>query len=257
MRRFLVAGNWKMNTVNAAAVALAKDVATGSTSATAAIDVLVAPPFPYLRSVQEALSGSKVRLGTQNVCHEPPGAFTGEVAVDMLIDCGCGSVILGHSERRHVFGETDAVINKKVKAVRGKGLQAIFCVGELLRDRESGRTELILDGQMNGGLEGVDEAALSDIVIAYEPVWAIGTGQTATPQQAQAAHAHLRKWLAARYNPALAQATRILYGGSVKADNALTLMQQPDIDGALVGGASLTAKAFLPIVEAAVTASKS
>jgi triosephosphate isomerase len=256
MRRFLVAGNWKMNTVYAQAVALAKDVAAGTTAATGAVDVLVAPPFPYLHCVRQALSGSNVKLGAQNACSEPPGAFTGEVAVDMLIDCGVGSVILGHSERRHVFGESDAVINKKVKAVRSKGLQAIFCVGELLSDRQSGQTELILDGQMNGGMDGVDEAAMADVVIAYEPVWAIGTGQTATPEQAQAAHAHLRKWLAGRYNPALAQATRILYGGSVKADNALTLMQQPDIDGALVGGASLTAKAFLPIVEAAVTASR-
>lgn len=255
MRRFLVAGNWKMNTTGATAVALAKEVAAGAAEAPA-VDVLVCPPFPYLTAVRDALADSKVQLGAQNCCPEAPGAFTGEVAIDMLADCGAKSVILGHSERRHIYGETDAAINKKVKAVRSKGLQAVFCVGELLSERQANKTEQVLDTQMAGGLEGVDEAAMKDVVIAYEPVWAIGTGQTATPEQAQAVHAHLRKWLAARYNPALANSTRILYGGSVKADNALTLLQQPDIDGALVGGASLTGKAFLPIVQAAVSAKK-
>jgi triosephosphate isomerase len=256
MRRFLVAGNWKMNTVAAAATALAKEVASGSAEAAKSVDVLVCPPFPYLIPVRDALKGSAVRLGAQNASHESPGAFTGEVAVDMLADCGCTSVILGHSERRHIMGETDALINKKVKAVFAKNLQAVLCVGELLSDREANKTEQILDEQMKGAFDGVSEADLDRIVIAYEPVWAIGTGKTASPEQAQAAHAHLRKWLAARYNPAAAQAMRILYGGSVKADNALTLMQQPDIDGALVGGASLTGKAFLPIIEAAASASK-
>lgn len=255
MRRFLVAGNWKMNTVSAAAVALAKEVAAGAASA-GSVDVLVCPPFPYLMAVRDALAGSQVKLGGQNCCPEAPGAFTGEVAIDMLTDCGCTSVILGHSERRHIYGETDADINKKVKAVRAKGLQAVFCVGELLSERQAGQTEQVLDTQMAGGLDGVDAAAMADVVIAYEPVWAIGTGQVASPEQAQAAHAHLRKWLASRYNPALANATRILYGGSVKADNALTLLQQPDIDGALVGGASLTGKAFVPIIEAAAAAKK-
>jgi triosephosphate isomerase len=256
MRRFLVAGNWKMNTVAAAATALAKEVASGSADAAKKVDVLVCPPFPYLIPVRDALAGTAVRLGAQNASHESPGAFTGEVAVDMLVDCGCTSVILGHSERRHIMGETDSLINKKVKAVCAKNLQAVLCVGELLSDREANKTEQILDEQMKGGFDGVSEADLAKIVIAYEPVWAIGTGKTASPEQAQAAHAHLRKWLAARYNPAAAQAMRILYGGSVKADNALTLMQQPDIDGALVGGASLTGKAFLPIIEAAASASK-
>jgi triosephosphate isomerase len=253
MRRFLVAGNWKMNTTAASAVALAKEIAAGASKA-GAIDILVCPPYPYLSAVRDALGASSVKLGAQNASPEPPGAFTGEVALDMLTDCGCKSVILGHSERRQFFGETNAVVNKKIKAVRAKGLQAIFCVGETLSDRQSGQTELILDGQMNGGLDGVDEAAMADVVIAYEPVWAIGTGQTATPEQAQAAHAHLRTWLAARYNPAVAQATRILYGGSMKPDNAATLMQQPDIDGGLIGGASLKSKDFLAIAEAAVAA---
>jgi triosephosphate isomerase len=254
MRRFLVAGNWKMNTVEATATALAKEVAAGCEQATSVVDVLVCPPFPYLAAVKSALGTSKVALGAQNVCHEPAGAFTGETAVEMVVDCGCTSVILGHSERRHLFDESDAVIQKKIAAVRGKGLQAVFCVGEQLSERDSGQTELVLDRQMQGGLEGIDEAAMADVVIAYEPVWAIGTGKTATPEQAQAAHAHLRKWLASRYNPALAQSTRILYGGSVKADNALTLLRQEDIDGALVGGASLKSKDFLAIVQAAVEA---
>ena len=256
MRRFLVAGNWKMNTVAAGAASLAKELASGTAEATKTVDVLVCPPFPYLIPVRDALAGSKIALGAQNASHEAPGAFTGETAVDMLADCGCSSVLLGHSERRHIMGETDSLINKKLKAVCAKGLQAVLCVGELLAEREGNQTEQVLDAQMAGGLDGVPEADLARIVIAYEPVWAIGTGKTASPEQAQAAHAHLRKWLASRYNPAAAQAMRILYGGSVKADNALTLMQQPDIDGALVGGASLTAKAFLPIVEAAVAASK-
>ncbi|HVJ66814.1 MAG TPA: triose-phosphate isomerase [Caulifigura sp.] len=256
MRRYLVAGNWKMNTLAAGATALAKEVAAGAAAATNTVDVLVCPPFPYLLPVRDALAGSKVRLGAQNASHEAPGAFTGETAVDMLADCGCTSVLLGHSERRHIMGETDSLINKKLKAVCGKGLQAVLCVGELLAEREANKTEKVLDTQMAGGLEGVSEADLANVVIAYEPVWAIGTGKTASPEQAQAAHAHLRKWLASRYNPAAAQAMRILYGGSVKADNALTLMQQPDIDGALVGGASLTGKAFLPIIEAAASASK-
>ncbi len=256
MRRFLVAGNWKMNTVAADATALAKEIATGAAEAAKSVDVLVCPPFPYLLPVRDALGQSAVRLGAQNAWFEAPGAYTGEVSLEMLADCGCTSVILGHSERRHVLGETDGTINKKVKAVCGKNLQAVLCVGEQLADRESGQTELVLDTQMQGGLEGVPEADLAKIVIAYEPVWAIGTGKTASPEQAQAAHAHLRKWLESRYNSAAAQAMRILYGGSVKADNALTLMQQPDIDGALVGGASLTGKAFLPIIEAAATASK-
>jgi triosephosphate isomerase len=256
MRRPLVAGNWKMNTLAATGVALAREVAEGAAKATATVDVLVCPPFPYLAAVRDALGRSGVKLGAQNCYFEAPGAFTGEVALDMLADCGCSSVILGHSERRHVLGETDSIVNKKVKAVCAKGLQAILCVGELLSDREAGKTEHVLDTQMQGGLDGVEEASLTNVVIAYEPVWAIGTGKTASPEQAQAAHAHLRKWLASRYNSAAAQAMRILYGGSVKADNALTLMQQPDIDGALVGGAALTGKGFLPIVEAAVAASR-
>lgn len=254
MRRYLVAGNWKMNTTADSGLALARAVAAGVASPLAHTDALVCPPFPYLPLIRDALAGSAVALGAQNGYHEPPGAFTGEVSMDMLVDVGCKSVILGHSERRHVLKETDSLINAKVKAARAKGLQVLLCVGELLEEREANRTEAVLDQQMAGGLDGVTAVSLQDVVIAYEPVWAIGTGKTASPEQAQAAHAHLRNWLKARYNPGAADATRILYGGSVKPDNALELMRQPDVDGALVGGACLKADSFLAIINAAESA---
>jgi triosephosphate isomerase len=247
MRRPLIAGNWKMNGSSAFAVSLAREIAAEQADA---VDVLIAPPFPYLPAVVAAVQGSAVRVGAQNAWHEPPGAFTGEVSMDMLVDVGCSSVILGHSERRHILKETDALINSKVRAARGAGLQAILCVGELLEEREAERTNEVLDTQMAGGLAEIDEASMADIVIAYEPVWAIGTGRTATPDQAQAAHAHLRNWLKTRYNSAVSDRTRILYGGSVKADNALELLSQPDVDGALVGGASLKGASFVPIIRA-------
>jgi triosephosphate isomerase len=250
MRRPLIAGNWKMNTTAQSAVVLSRAVA-GAVRSLPNVDVLVCPPFPYLSAVVEAVRGSAVAVGAQNSWPEPPGAFTGEVANEMLRDVGCTSVILGHSERRHVLGEGDSLINRKVRAALAHGLQVILCVGELLEEREAGNTETVLDTQMAGGLADVQADALTNIVIAYEPVWAIGTGRTATPDQAQAAHAHVRNWLAGRYNAALAGATRILYGGSVKADNAADLLRQPDVDGALVGGASLNRDAFLPIVQAA------
>jgi len=170
----------------------------------------------------------------------------------MLLDAGCRYVILGHSERRHVLGEDDALINKKVAASLAKGLDVILCVGELLEERQAGRTEAVLDRQMEGGLAGVSAESLEHVVLAYEPVWAIGTGVTASPEQADSAHAHLRKWLAGRYNRERAEQTRILYGGSVKPDNAASLLGQANVDGALVGGASLKAEQFLPIVTAAV-----
>jgi triosephosphate isomerase len=251
MRRFLIAGNWKMNTVRSSAEALAGAVAA-AVAKSAAVDVMVAPPFPYLCVVRDALAGSGVSLGAQNCWPEPPGAFTGEVSVDMLKDAGCAMVILGHSERRHVLGESDEVINRKVRAVLAAGLQPVFCVGELLAERNAGQTEAVLDRQLDGGLRDITADAAERIVVAYEPVWAIGTGVNATPEQAQAAHSHLRKRLAERYNSGLAGRLRILYGGSVKPDNAGSLLGQPDVDGALVGGASLKPEQFLPIVEAAV-----
>ncbi len=251
MRRFLIAGNWKMNTTRQSGVTLAGELAAVVPQAEAGVEVLVCPPYPYLLAVGEALAGSAVHLGAQDAYFEAPGAFTGEVAVDMLRDCGCRYVILGHSERRHVMGETDAIINRKVRAAVAGGLAAVLCVGELLSERQSGQTEEVLDRQMEGGLTGVSEAEAAQVVIAYEPVWAIGTGVTATPEQAESAHEHLRKWLARRYTSAFSEKVRILYGGSVKADNAETLLGQPNVDGALVGGASLKASTFVPIIEAA------
>jgi triosephosphate isomerase len=256
MRRFMAAGNWKMNTTRQSAVALAKAVASGAAAAMAKVDVLVAPPYPYLIPVAEAVQGTKLAVAAQNAYFEKPGAFTGEVSLDMLLDCGCTAVILGHSERRHVLGENDALINRKVQAALAKDLQVILCVGELLAERQGGKTESVLDTQMAGGLNNVTADQLGRVVVAYEPVWAIGTGHTATPEQAEAAHLHLRNWLKSRYNPQVAEGTRILYGGSVKPDNAADLIAQPNVDGSLVGGASLKVEHFLPIIEAAAKATK-
>lgn len=256
MRRYMVAGNWKMNTTRAEGGALAQAIAKGSSAAAGHVDVLVCPPAPYLIPIIDAIQGSHVVAGAQNVYFEAPGAFTGEVSLDMLLDVGCQSVILGHSERRHIFGETDVIINRKVLAALKKGIQPIFCVGELLEERQSDQTEVVLDRQMAGGLADVTAEMMKNLVIAYEPVWAIGTGLTATPEQADSAHAHLRKWLETHYNPAVAKEMRILYGGSVKANNAAALLSQAHVDGALVGGASLKATDFLPIIEAGIQAGK-
>jgi triosephosphate isomerase (TIM) len=253
-RRKLAAGNWKRNTARASAVALAKGIAQIVPAGRTDVDVLVCPPFPYLSAVKDAIAGSAVELGAQDVYFEPPGAFTGEVAVPMLVDVGCRYVIVGHSERRHILGETNELVQRKVAAAIAGGLETILCVGEKLAEREANQTEKILESQMSGGLAGLTEEALGHVTIAYEPVWAIGTGRTATPQQAEEVHLYLRKWLAERYNPRRAQSTRILYGGSVNATCALELLSQPDIDGALVGGASLKVETFAPIIEAAATA---
>lgn len=251
MRRFLIAGNWKMNTTRQSGVALAGELAGVAAKNEPGVEVLVCPPYPYLIPVAEKISDSAVQLGAQDCYFESPGAFTGEVAVEMLKDCGCRYVILGHSERRHVLGETDGIINRKVRAAISGGLQVILCVGELLNERQAGQTEEVLDRQMHGGLSGISEADAANLVIAYEPVWAIGTGVTATPEQAESAHEHLRNWLATRYTPGFSARVRILYGGSVKADNAESLLGQANVDGALVGGASLKAGTFVPIIEAA------
>lgn len=249
MRRKFVAGNWKMNTLRASAVELAAAVARAAGGASQA-QIAVCPPFPYLAAVADAIRGSAVELGAQNVYHERPGAFTGEISVDMLKDTGCVWVIVGHSERRLILGETDALIAKKVAAAIAGGLRVILCVGETLAQRQAGQTEQTLDTQLDGSLTGIAVEAMSQIVLAYEPVWAIGTGVVATTEQAQSAHAHLRRRLANRYNSQVAEATRILYGGSVKPDNAAGLLAEPDVDGALVGGASLKAGDFMGIVQA-------
>jgi triosephosphate isomerase (TIM) len=253
-RRKLVAGNWKMNTTRDSAVELARAVTEVVAAETGHVEVLLCPPYPYLCAVASAIEGTDVELGAQDVCYEPPGAFTGEVAVNMLVDVGCRYVIIGHSERRHIFGETDSTLQKKVAAAIAGRLDVIFCVGEHLAEREANQTETMLNTQLSGGLAGLSETALEHLVVAYEPVWAIGTGRTATPQQAQDVHVYLRKWLADRYNPRRAQEMRILYGGSVNSKNALELLSEPDIDGALVGGASLKVETFRPIIEAARTA---
>jgi triosephosphate isomerase len=251
MRRFFVAGNWKMNLLAKSAVELAGALARAVPASLPNVQVAVCPPFPYLSAVAGAVSGSGVELGAQNAWHEKPGAYTGEVAVEMLLDVGCRWVILGHSERRLILGETDELISRKTLAALSAGLDVILCVGETLSQRQAGQTEQVLDSQMQGSLAGIDDKACARIVIAYEPVWAIGTGVTATTEQAESAHSHLRKWLASRYNPRIAAETRILYGGSVKPQNARSLLEQPDVDGALVGGASLKVDDFLPIVRAA------
>ena len=251
MRRLFVAGNWKMNTLLDSATALAAELAQAVPADRNQADVMVAPPFPYLAAVKSALAGSGIQLGAQNAWHTPPGACTGEVGVDMLKDVGCQQVILGHSERRHVLEESNELINQKVKAVLAGGLDVILCVGELLAEREANQTEAVLDVQMEDGLADVSAESFSKITIAYEPVWAIGTGKTATPDQAEEVHAYLRDWLTERYTSEIAQRTRILYGGSVKPDNAAELLKQTNVDGALVGGASLKAEQFVPIIQAA------
>lgn len=256
MRRYFVAGNWKMNTTLASAKSLASAVAESVGKSRPAVDVALCPPAPYLTAVKAAVDGSSVVVGGQNAYFAAPGAFTGEVALDMLLDVGCEWVILGHSERRAIFGESDELINQKVRAALAKKLGVIFCVGEVLADREAGKTEAVLEQQLKAGFSGVDEADLGLVVIAYEPVWAIGTGVTASPAQAQSAHLFIRNWLAGRYSQAAADAMRIQYGGSVKADNAAELLAQPDVDGALVGGASLKAEQFLPIITAAAALAK-
>ena len=251
MRRKFIAGNWKMNLDKAGAVALAKAVATAAGNY-AGVDMAVCPPSVYLDAVASALVGSTVGLGAQNMYHEAKGAFTGELSASMLKDVGCRYVILGHSERRHILHETDQDINRKVLAALAAGLVPIVCVGELLAEREAGQTADVIQRQFDGSLAGLSAAQMAGSVIAYEPVWAIGTGQVATPAQAEEVHADLRKLLESRYNAAVASQVRIQYGGSVKPDNAAELMHQPNIDGALVGGAALQAEDFLGIVRGAV-----
>ena len=246
-RTMLIAGNWKMHLCRDEAAALAAEV--GRLEA-GPVEVAVFPPFVYLEAVAQSLRGTRVAWGGQNLHPEPSGAFTGEISGPMLADLGCRYVIAGHSERRHLLGESDAWVGQKVAAALQAGLHAVLCVGETLKEREAGRTTDVIRRQMEAGCAGVDASDADRLVIAYEPVWAIGTGRTATPELAQAVHADLRSWLADRYNTAIADGIRLLYGGSVKPDNAAALLAEPDIDGALVGGASLKADAFGGIVAA-------
>ena len=247
MRRPFIAGNWKMNLDRAAAVALAAGVAREAKKVDR-VDLAVCPPSVYLEAVAEAIVGSKLALGAQNMYHQSAGSFTGEISAAMLCDLGCKYVILGHSERRHILGETDQQINKKVHAAMQAGLTPIVCVGELLAERESGQTLGVIRRQFDGSLGGLSAEQIDRIVIAYEPVWAIGTGKVATPPQAEEVHLGLRKIMETRYNKQVAESVRILYGGSVKPENAADLLGQPNIDGALVGGASLKVGQFMGIV---------
>ena len=247
MRRLLIVGNWKMNLNRKDASKLASAISE-QTAQYPEVDLAVCPPFVYIDSVAQAIGEATLGLGSQNVYHEANGAFTGEISVSMLQDFGCQYVILGHSERRHILGETDDDINKKVQAVLKAGLTPIVCVGELLEQREAGKTSQIIREQFDGSLAGLSDEDIAKVVIAYEPVWAIGTGKVATPEQAEDVHLDLRKMLANRYNGELSENIRILYGGSVKASNSKELLAQPNIDGALVGGASLKVDDFLGIV---------
>ncbi len=248
-RRPLIAGNWKMNLSINDSVSLIEGIAAGIADLDG-VDVLVAPPFTSLAAVRQAIGNSKIFLAAQNMYHETSGAYTGEISGRMLQEAGCTHVILGHSERRTLFNETSQAIDLKVKVSSVLGLIPIICIGEKLEERESGRTFDTIKQQLDESLQNfkVDQLMLPSTILAYEPVWAIGTGKTATPDQAQEVHAFIRNWIEETFNPGTANQIRILYGGSAKPDNIVELMAQPDIDGALVGGASLKADLFVPMI---------
>ncbi|MCA9131557.1 MAG: triose-phosphate isomerase [Planctomycetales bacterium] len=250
MRKPFIAGNWKMNLLRDSSLALVRDL-RAAVGDSAKVDVAVCPPAVYLHEVGTALQGSAILLGGQNMSAEKEGAFTGEVSGPMLRDVGCRCVILGHSERRQLYGETDASVNLKLRAALSCGLMPIVCVGETLQEREAGNTKKVIDQQVRGSLAELSGEQAAQLVIAYEPVWAIGTGKTASPAQAEEVHAQIRGLLAELFGGSLAETIRLQYGGSVKPDNAAELLGQPNIDGALVGGASLDVEKFAAIVEAA------
>lgn len=250
-RKPIVAGNWKMNKTVAEAVALIQEIKR-DIAACKGVDVVVCPPFTALQAVGTAIAGTAIGLGAQNMYWEKSGAFTGEVSAEMLRELYCHYVIIGHSERRSLFGETDAGVNRKVKTALASNLRPIVCVGETLEQRKAGQTEAVVKTQVQQGLEGIGSDDLNTIIMAYEPVWAIGTGLTATPAQAQEVHQLIRGLLKEMADDKTAQAVRIQYGGSVKAANAQELFSQPDIDGGLIGGASLDAASFMAIIKAAL-----
>ncbi len=251
MRKLFIAGNWKMNMLTAEAAALAAQLVE-ALKGVKDMDLAVAPPYTSLAAVAEVLAGSNIALAGQNLFWEEKGAYTGAVSGPMLRDIGCSHVIIGHSERRQYFGETDDSVNKRLKAAYASGLLPIVCVGETLEERESNKTIEVVDRQVRQGLSGIGRTEAQSLVIAYEPVWAIGTGKTATPGQAEEVHARIREIIADLYDRDLAEGMQIQYGGSVKPDNAGELMAQPDIDGALVGGASLKVESFTGIVKNAL-----
>jgi len=245
MRQPYLAGNWKMHKTVSEAVSLAKELAEALGHSPNRL--MVAPPFTALAGVGASLAGSGILLGAQNMAAELEGAHTGEISVRMLKDLGVRVVILGHSERRHIYGESNELINRKVQLALTEGMEVILCVGETLDEREAGDVEKIVEQQLSGGLAGIEVQSLPQVTIAYEPVWAIGTGKTATPGDAEAVHQYIRGWIGLEYGDQAANEIIIQYGGSVKPDNISSLMEMEDIDGALVGGASLKAELFVPI----------
>ena len=253
IRKKLIAGNWKMNKSSGEAVDLATDI-VAAVGRSNDVDVVVCPPYLSVESVGKAVDGSSVKLGAQNMHHERSGAFTGEVSAEMLRSLFASYVILGHSERRTLFGEDDVFVNQKVLAALKAELKPILCVGETLEEREAEQTLQVVQTQLEGGLKDVTAEQATSVVIAYEPVWAIGTGKVATSEQAQEVHAFIRELLGKRFTPQIAGKIRILYGGSMKPANAPELLAQTDIDGGLIGGASLEARSFVQLVEAAQAA---
>ena len=243
----LIAGNWKMHKTGSQAADAAGQLKRLIETASG-VEVMIAPPFTALYQVAQSLKGGTIALGAQNLHWEKQGAFTGEISASMLVDAGCRFVIIGHSERRQLFGETDASVNRKIKAALGAGLIPVFCIGETDDQREAGETFSVLDKQIRDGLKDFVFDDLAGLVVAYEPVWAIGTGKTASREQAQEAHQFIRSLLDKLFGTPLASAVRILYGGSVKPDNVSALMEMPDVDGALVGGASLDPETFSKLV---------
>jgi len=256
LRKKFIAGNWKMNLDHLECKALAKSLKdwVAQKGPNGQVDVAVCPSFVYLATVAEALRGSSIRVGAQDVYCKGNGAYTGEISTAMLKDVGCDFVIVGHSERRHEIGESDELINQKLLAALDSGLEGIFCIGELLEEREQSKTETVLSRQVRRGLAGVSKEQIAHVTVAYEPVWAIGTGKTATTEQAQSAQSYVRSELAKLFDEATAETIRIQYGGSVNPSNAAQLMSQPDVDGALVGGASLKLEDFTAIIQAGTIA---
>ncbi|MBR6022718.1 MAG: triose-phosphate isomerase [Kiritimatiellae bacterium] len=251
MRKKIVAGNWKMNMTTAEAASLVTAL-KGQLAGFREADVVVCPPFTAIETVSRLVQGTNIDLGAQNMHWEKSGAFTGEISPAMLRELYCHYVILGHSERRQYFHEDDAIVNRKVRAAHSWGLRPIVCVGETLEQREAGQVEAVVSSQVRGSLDGLSQKEMLDTIVAYEPVWAIGTGKTATSAQAQEVHALIRATLASMFDAAVAQGVRIQYGGSVKPGNARELFSMPDIDGGLIGGAALDAKSFVDIVRAAI-----
>ena len=250
MRKKVIAGNWKMYKDLSESQNLVSGI-IGGLGNDNKCDVIVCPPFTSLSEVHSLIKNTPIKLGAQNVYFENEGAFTGEISAGMLKSVGCEYVIIGHSERRTIFGETDELVNKKIKKALSSGLKVIFCIGESLAQREEGITNNVVESQLQKGLDGISSDELQNVIIAYEPIWAIGTGKTATPEQAQEVHAFIRKYIAGKYSKESAEKLVIQYGGSVKPDNASSLLSQPDIDGALVGGACLKADSFLSIIASA------